>query len=252
MKRQPTNPFTRIREALLALFAALVLKLPGAGAGRGRRNRGARPAWPKRRRRPDPGRGCAPLLGAATLLLVVALFAGAFLVNRTIARFTGNALPTPTRTPNIAALGPAPVLGPPSIDVATIRRELERYNSPAVDEAQAFYDLGVARGIDPAYCLAFFIIESSAGTAGVARTTYSIGNIKARPGEPSYQGYRRYRSWREGIEDWYRLIDELYVGQWGLTTIDAIVPIYAPGYDSNDPAAYARTVKLLVARWRGL
>ena len=153
-------------------------------------------------------------------------------------------------TPDIARLGTASVVGAPSIDAALIRRVLQRYNSPAVDEAQAFYDLGVARGIDPAYCLAFFIVESAAGTQGVARTTYSVGNIRALSGQPSFEGYRRYDTWRDGIADWYRLIDELYVRELGLSTIDAIVPVYAPSEDSNDPAAYILTVKRLVAGWR--
>lgn len=160
-------------------------------------------------------------------------------------------MPVALRTPDIAALGPAPVQGPPSIEVRKIEAVLRDYSSPATGDAQAFYDLGVAYGIDPAYCLAFFIVESRAGTRGVATTTRSVGNIRARPGEPSFEGYRLYATWREGIEGWYRLIAELYIGEWGLTTIDAIVPVYAPRFDNNDPDAYARSVKLLVARWRG-
>lgn len=201
---------------------------------------------------PLPVRGCliAGIVGAC--LLVAAVIIGSLLLDRVTSRMAAEVFPTPTRAPNSAALGAGPVLGPPSITPDRIRAVLESYNSPAADEAQAFYDLGVARGIDPAYCLAFFIMESGAGTRGVARTTYSVGNIRARPGEPSFEGYRQYASWREGIADWYRLIDELYVEEWGLTTVDAIVPIYAPPSDNNDPDAYIRTVKRLVAGWRGL
>ena len=49
----------------------------------------------------------------------------------------------------------------------------------------------------------------------------------------------------------YRLIDEVYIRDRGETTIDTIVPVYAPSHDQNDPDAYIRTVKRLVARWRG-
>ena len=94
-------------------------------------------------------------------------------------------------------------------------------------------------------------MESSAGTQGVARSTYSIGNIRALAGQPSYEGYRQYTSWREGVTDWYRLIDEGYIRDRGETTLDEIVPVYAPSHDQNDPDAYIRTVKRLVARWRG-
>src|SRR4029078_11301272 len=118
---------------------------------------------------------------------------------------------TPEPTPHTAPLCPGYLQGPPSVDGALIRRVLQSYNAPAQDEAQAFYDFGVARGIDPAWCLAFFIMESGAGTQGVATTTFFVGNIRALPGEPEFEGYRRYANWREGIADWYRLIDEVYI-----------------------------------------
>jgi len=139
----------------------------------------------------------------------------------------------------------------PSIDAAAIRQVLQKYNSPAVGAADALYNLGVEYGIDPAFCLAFFINESTAGTAGVARTTKSVGNIRTTAGYADYQGYRKYDSWEQGIEDWYRLIRDLYIGQWGLTTVDRIIPVYAPTFDSNNPDHYVATVKKLVSTWRG-
>lgn len=214
--------------------------LPGASPDRGK----PRPPLFDRR----SGGIFAALVGLALILLLVA---GALLAEREVDRLLNPPTATPEPTPDIARLGPGYVQGPPSVDVALIRRVLLSYNSPAADEAQAFYDLGVARGIDPAFCLAFFIVESGAGTRGVARTTYSVGNIRALPGQPSYEGYRQYTTWREGIADWYRLIDEVYIRDRGETTLDAIIPVYAPSHDQNDPDAYIRTVKRLVARWRG-
>lgn len=197
-------------------------------------------------------RGCAILGVLGALIVVLAFVASALTVERAVRNLLLPPTATIEPTPDIAPLGAGPVIGPPSVDVALIQRVLRAYNSPAVDEAQAFYDLGVARGIDPAYCLAFFIVESAAGTRGVARTTYSVGNIRALTGQPSFEGYRRYDSWRDGIADWYRLIDEVYVRDLNLTTLDTIIPVYAPSLDSNDPALYILTVKRLVARWRGL
>lgn len=138
----------------------------------------------------------------------------------------------------------------PSIDAPTIARVLKGYGSPAVGAADAIFALGVRYGIDPAFCLAFFIHESTAGTAGVARVTKSVGNIRTTPGYRDYQGYRQYDSWEEGIDDWYRLINDLYIDGWGLTTVDAIVPVYAPSSDGNNPDGYIATVKSLVAGWR--
>jgi len=138
----------------------------------------------------------------------------------------------------------------PSLDAAAIALILQHYNSPAAGSAGTMYQLGLQYGIDPAYCLAFFIHESTAGTKGVARVTKSIGNIRTTAGYRDYQGYRQYASWDEGIEDWYRLIRDLYIGEWNLTTVDQIVPVYAPAGDGNDPAGYITAIKQLVTDWR--
>lgn len=156
------------------------------------------------------------------------------------------------RAPDVAAVGPGPLTGPPSISVERTRAVLDAYGSPAAASATFLYERGVAYGIDPAYCLAFFVMESRAGTRGVATVTRSVGNIRALPGEAQVNGFRLYATWEEGIEDWYRLMSRFYIDELGLTTVDDIVPVYAPASDNNDPARYARTIKTLVAIWRGL
>ncbi len=138
----------------------------------------------------------------------------------------------------------------PSVDVATIRKVLQSYNSPATGAAEAMYKLGIEYGIDPAFCLAFFIHESTAGTKGVARMTKSVGNIRVTPGYQDYQGFRKYDTWEQGIEDWYQLIRDLYIGEWGLVTLDQIIPVYAPSSDGNNVEGYISTVKQLVSSWR--
>ncbi|MDQ2809593.1 MAG: glucosaminidase domain-containing protein [Chloroflexota bacterium] len=138
---------------------------------------------------------------------------------------------------------------PPSVSAATIDQVLAQYGSPAAGQGAVFYDLGVQYGIDPAYALAFFIVESQAGTRGVARFTHGIGNIRVTSSYASYQGYRSYATYAAGIADWYALIRELYVENWGLTTPGPILTRYAPWSDGNDPTAYAATVVALVASW---
>ena len=103
--------------------------------------------------------------------------------------------------------------------------------------------------IDPVYALAFFMQESSFGTQGVATVTHSLGNIRANSGDPQYHGYRMYSTWEVGFEDWYRLMAHQYIEQWKLTTVDQIVPIYAPGSDNNDVTAYIQNVKNAVDVW---
>jgi len=143
------------------------------------------------------------------------------------------------------------LVAPPSISAAAIDAVLASFSSPAAGTGAAFYDLGVKYGIDPAYALAFYIHESAAGTKGVARFTHSIGNIRTTPGYKDYEGYRSYDSYEQGIEDWYKLIKELYVDGWGLRTPTAIIQRYAPWGDNNNPDIYAANVMQLVDSWQG-
>jgi Mannosyl-glycoprotein endo-beta-N-acetylglucosaminidase len=142
------------------------------------------------------------------------------------------------------------LLGKPTLSPAFINQVLSHYSSPTAGKGRALYDEGVKYGIDPVYALAFFLHESTFGTTGVARFTLSLGNIRASQGYPQYRGYRRYRSWEAGFEDWYRLILRLYIRQWNLTTVDQIIPVYAPSSDGNDVYTYIQAVKNAVDTWR--
>ena len=142
------------------------------------------------------------------------------------------------------------VIGPPTISAAFINQILSANSSPAAGTGQAIFDLGQKYGIDPVFAMAFFEHESSFGTKGVARVTRSAGNIRASAGYAQFEGYRAYRNWTAGFEDWYKLIKTLYIGQWGLTTVEQIVPVYAPSSDSNDVPAYISAVESAVDQWR--
>jgi hypothetical protein len=157
--------------------------------------------------------------------------------------------PDPARPAVAAHKADYNVVAPPSVSAATIDKVLADYSSPAAGKGAAFYDLGLKYGIDPAYALAFYIHESSCGTKGVARFTHGIGNIRVTPGYKDYEGYRSYDTYEQGIEDWYKLIKDLYVDGWGLTTPAPIIAKYAPWGDNNNPDIYASTVKSLVHSW---
>ena len=158
----------------------------------------------------------------------------------------------PQGNPPSALPGAHAVSGVPTISADKIAQVLKQYNSPAVGASQAIYDLGVKYQIDPAYALAFFIHESSAGTKGIAVTTRSLGNIRqtTNSGFEGYNGFRKYPSWEVGAEDWYKLIKNLYIGGWNLTTVEQIIPKYAPSEDNNNPASYINAVNTLVDSWR--
>jgi len=169
--------------------------------------------------------------------------AGSWQANKPIAAKT--AIPTQT--------GPYSVLHNPTISVAFINQVLASYNSPAAGKGQALYDLGVKYGIDPAFALAFFMHESTFGTAGEARTTLSLGNLRCIPNfacvDQDRGGYASFASWEDGFQAWYELIRNLYVSQWGLTTVNQIIPKYAPASDNNDEAAYIAALKHAIDTW---
>ncbi len=142
------------------------------------------------------------------------------------------------------------VLGKPTISADFINRVLASYNSPAATKGQALYDLGVKYGIDPAFALAFFMHESSFGTQGEAQVSLSLGNLRCIPNFKCQDGYAWFSSWESGFQAWYELIRNLYVSQWSLTTINQIIPRYAPAADNNDEAVYVASVEHAIATWR--
>ncbi len=142
------------------------------------------------------------------------------------------------------------VTGSPTITADFITRVLAAYRSPAAATGQALYALGVQYGIDPVFALAFFQHESNFGTQGIARVTHSLSNQRCSSAYPCYHGYAAFPSWEAGYRAFYFLIRNLYVGQWHLTTVAAIVPRYAPASDGNSPIAYITAVEHAVAAWR--
>jgi len=142
------------------------------------------------------------------------------------------------------------VEGPPTISAAFINQVFAAAHSPAYDTGLALYDLSLKYGIDDAYALAFFKHESIFGTTGVARASLSLGNIRCSAGYTCLEGYRAYSTYQEGYEDWYKLIRTLYIGEWHLSTVEQIIPIYAPSRDHNDVPGYISAIIHAVKTWR--
>ena len=151
------------------------------------------------------------------------------------------------------------VTGPPTIPAEFIDHVLTAYGSPALGTGQALYDLGVQYGIDPVYALAFFLHEDRFGETGIGAANHSLGNIRCSAGSACQYGFRSYVTWAESYQDWYNLILNGYVrGQVTIplrghvcSTVDEIVPVYAPSSNQNDGAAYSAAIKHAVDTWRG-
>jgi len=161
--------------------------------------------------------------------------------------------PIAAKTPLPVITGPYSVLGKPTITADFINRVLASFHSPAAGSGQQMYNLGVQYGIDPVYALAFFMHESTFGTTGVAQTTLSLGNMRCIATRPcifrNIGGFAQMQSWVDGFDQWYKLIRNLYVAQWGLVTIDRIIPVYAPSSDHNDVNGYINALKYEINTW---
>jgi Mannosyl-glycoprotein endo-beta-N-acetylglucosaminidase len=208
--------------------------------------------------------------GRTLLLLVVALLCGAviwmFLQSpKTFispysapgwSEAAGNAISKVFGSVDVPA-GEHSILGQPSITVDQVEAVLNQYNSPARGTGEIWIELGKQYGIDPAYPLAFFIQESTAGTnpgwAGLkpgGGSTHNVGNIICAGYATCYKGNRDYPSWEAGIDDWYRLIAREYVEGRRLASIEQILPIYCPISDGCHSSNYISIVNSMVDTWR--
>jgi Mannosyl-glycoprotein endo-beta-N-acetylglucosaminidase len=155
----------------------------------------------------------------------------------------------PPETNILPQSGPYVVLHDPSITADLMNQVLSAYKSPAAGKGQALYDLGVQYGIDPAFALAFFMHESSFGTQGEATKSLSLGNLRCIPNFRCEDNFAQFDTWEDGFKAWYQLIRNLYIAQWGLTTVDQIIPHYAPQADHNNEQGYIAALKHALDTW---
>ncbi len=148
--------------------------------------------------------------------------------------------------------------GEPTLSGDKIDAILAYYGSPAMGSGSSWEKMSRQYGIDNAYALAFFVIESSAGTnpswsgrKADGSTTHNVGNIVCSGYPRCYGRWRDYATWEEGIADWYRLIAEEYINARNVATLEQIVPIYAPAFE-NDVPRYIAGVLRLVAWFHGV
>jgi hypothetical protein len=149
-------------------------------------------------------------------------------------------------------LGPVlPVAGLPSLPATAIDGILAAYASPLQGYGKVVVSLSEQYQIDDAVALAFFVMESRAGTQGEAVLTHSFGNLRPMPNQPALDGYRYYKTWLDGVTEWFQVMRSLYLNQMKLVNVEDIVPLYAPSVDSNDPAIMTSGIRQLVSCWRG-
>lgn len=156
-------------------------------------------------------------------------------------------VPVPPRRADTALA----IQGGPSLDGARVDGILAAYGSPLKGHGAQIVDLSRRYQVDDAVALAFFVMESRAGTQGEAVLTHSFGNLRPMPNVPMKDGYRKYHTWMESADEWFAVIRSLYLQTLKLRTVDAVVPVYAPASDNNNPPTMIAGIHQLVRCWRG-
>lgn len=140
--------------------------------------------------------------------------------------------------------------GPASVDAAVVDAALRREGSPLAGLGAAIVAGGRRWGIDPVYLVAFVTYFDAGSPLPVA--AHNVGHIRAVATQRAIDGYRAFPTWQAGIDAWYRLITTVYVRRWGLTTLDRIVPVYAPGSGRRSVETELNTLRAAVEALRGL
>lgn len=142
------------------------------------------------------------------------------------------------------------IVGTPDMSVAQINDVLTKASSPARGTGQALYTGSATSHIKASFALAVFKHESGYGTAGMARSTHSLGNIRCSAGYACIGGYRSYVSWEVGYTDFYTLIRTLYISHLGLNTVGQVMSTYAPTSENNT-SGYIADVISSMNTWEG-
>jgi hypothetical protein len=193
---------------------------------------------------------CARRLSACALLVLVCCILLAAVGVGVAAPLSSSLFSTAARLSAVRSPAASDsILGAPTLSASFIDRVLAAAGSPAVGTGVDFYQDSLQTGIDDAFPLALYGHESTFGTRGVARLTHSVGNIRCAGYPTCLEGFRSYASYAEAVADLYHVLLVGYVQQ-GRTTIAAILPVYAPAADHNDPAAYITSVEQFMAAWR--
>ena len=142
----------------------------------------------------------------------------------------------------------------PRISPAQFTRVLDKFGSPCAPIAQECYEIVRSAGLDPAIALAFFARESVFGTRGISAEIKNWGNVRT-PFKPERaiarhpRNFAIYATWQDSLRDWCDRINERYIRERGLDTVEKAVPVYAPAADGNAVDAYIAHVNKLVAQW---
>lgn len=142
------------------------------------------------------------------------------------------------------------VVGSSLMSGAQVDAVLCKAASPACGTGQTMADIAQQYNIKVSFGLSIFRKESTFGKAGVTRATKGLGDIRCAGWSYCIQGFRAYSTWAAGYTDFFRLISNLYIKQWGRETVNAIIEKYAPSSE-NDTILYVNQIEVWMDQYEG-
>jgi hypothetical protein len=127
--------------------------------------------------------------------------------------------PSPSSAKGISA--ESPVVGVPEGMTAEILSTYLQQNAqgPLAEQATAFFELGQQYNVDPSFAIAVAMHETGKGASEDASSKNNyFGMLTAGEGSPKIQ----FAIPRAGIEEFYKKISNIYIGQYQQDTIDKI------------------------------
>ena len=176
----------------------------------------------------------------------------------------------PTPDPNFPPVGVSPQgnydIRQGKITLAKVQQILLKWPNengspnPLTPFAQRVLDFQEQYGINGGFSLAWFAMESGICTTGISPSAIECGNIRWTEGgncvthnyDSDGRDFCGYANWSDAIEAWFKLLKGYYIAN-GLTTVSAIVHVYAPCSDQKGGCAfvnhYIATVNELANEW---
>ena len=135
--------------------------------------------------------------------------------------------------------------GAPTIPAGTVDQILARAGSPMVGVGTVVEQAAQKNGIDDAFALAVWMVETSDGAAGVGYTALNPGGVRSSSGYPvGPGGYTLYASYADGVRDWFNVVKTRYADR-GLTSIYELCGPYVGTSSAYSWAAKVTNLMLL-------
>jgi hypothetical protein len=145
------------------------------------------------------------------------------------------------------------ILAKPRIQPSTFERILAEAKSPAAAEAAAAWKGITRHGVDPAFALAIFRVESNFGKRGRTVTRRNWGGLSTSEAYPDDGLFALYPTWADGARDTARLLvkygrNSIQVGR-KTDTAGTFAPVFRGSDSATGDRKYGEAIMAAITRF---